>query len=70
MTINTYGSSCSLWVNKISVDHLKAFFQIYKYTTAKFSIINRLSTISQTFVPENQAELELFLISLDNYYRR
>ena len=58
MTINTYGSSSSLWVNKISVNHLKAFFQIYKYTTAKFSIINRLSTSSQTFAPENQEELD------------
>ena len=68
MTINTYGSSYSLWVNKISVNHSKAFFQIYtEYTTAKFSIINRLSTTSQTFVPENQVELDLFLISPDNY---
>lgn len=46
MTIKTYGTNCSLdpWLNKISVNLLKALFDIYKYAKAKFSIINRLST--------------------------
>lgn len=44
MTIKAYGTNCSLWLNKISVSFLKAFFENYKCATAKFSIINRLST--------------------------